>query len=250
MAEKDENDPNYWINMAYTLTTQNRPDSAIKYYEKALELDPDNVVALGNLGNIYSQKGDFVNAKKYLEYVTRRYPDLVEGWINLGVQYGEEGNQLDKEIKCFEKALELDPSRPQIWRNIGNIYRTKKMYPEAKPYYEESLRLRPDHIDTLYDKANVHFNLNETDDAEKCYDKILELDPNHPDANSDKGAVLCKKEMYADGIPFFDRALKTHDASVKTKIRTLRNKAIALRKLGESGDAFKCEEEADTLEFQ
>lgn len=246
MEDKDENDPDYWINMAFTLSSHDKTDKAIKYYEKALELDPENIVALNNLGNAYSEQGDLETAKKHLQYLTRRYPDYVEGWINLGVLYGEEGNKLDQEMKCFKKALELDPSRPQIWRNIGNIYRTKKMFPEAKPYYEESLRLRPEHVDTLYDKAFVHFNLNETDEAEKCYDKILEIDPNHADANSDKGVVLCKKGKYVDGIPFFDRALR--DANARTRIRTLRNKAIALQKLGKTDGARKCDEEANRLE--
>lgn len=247
MVENDENNPNYWINMGYSLTAQGKDEQAIKYYKKALELDPDNVVAHGNLGNAYSTKRDFENAKKHLEYVTRRYPEYVEGWINLGVFYGEEGNKLDQELNCFKEAIKLDPSRPQIWRNIGNIYRTKRKFEEAKPYYEESLRLRPDHVDTLYDYALVHFNLNEIDQAEKCCDKILEIDPNHADANSDKGAALYMNGKYVDAIPFFDRVLRFHDVSVKTRVRTLRNKAIALRKLGDPENAKKCDEEADRL---
>lgn len=78
----------------------------------------------------------------------------------------------------------------------------------------------------------------------------MELDPNHADANADKGAALCLSGKYDDAILFFDRVLRFHDVSVKTRVRTLRNKAISLRELGDPENAKKCDEEADRLDLK
>jgi tetratricopeptide (TPR) repeat protein len=247
MAEGNEDNPDYWINMGFSLTQQGKRKESIKYYKKALELDPENFVALMNIANAYAE-GDVEErkeAEKNLLYLTRCYPDSVEGWINLGVFYGEEG-KINEEMDCYTKALQLDPSRAEIWHNRGRLYKTIKWFREAISDFEESLRLRPDHIDTVYDKGYAHFHLNEINDAEECYDKVIELDPMHADAISDKGAVLAHKGKYAEAIPFFDRALK-NQMTVATRVRTLRNKAIALRQLGESENADKCDQEADDL---
>ena len=93
-------------------------------------------------------------------------------------------------------------------------------------------------------KAYVHTTMYEFEDADKCYDKILQIDPLHADSISDKGAILCIKGKYMEAIALFDKALKID----KTNVRTLRNKAKALRALGHRGIAKKCDEEASKIE--
>lgn len=60
--EKDVDSRN-WLAHCYTLAGQT--DKAVEEYKKAVELDPDNVVALFDLGMIYRNKGDLKTAKEY-----------------------------------------------------------------------------------------------------------------------------------------------------------------------------------------
>jgi tetratricopeptide (TPR) repeat protein len=55
MSENEDN-PDYWINMAYSLQREGKPEKAQKYYEEALKLDPENVVALINLSSIETRE--------------------------------------------------------------------------------------------------------------------------------------------------------------------------------------------------
>ena len=49
MSRNEQKNPEYWINMGYSLTTEGKDEQAKKYYKKALELDPKNLTALVNL---------------------------------------------------------------------------------------------------------------------------------------------------------------------------------------------------------
>lgn len=73
--------------MAFELKRAGKKDKAIKYYEKALEIDPENIAAMNDLANIWSDLGAKDKAMKYHLYLTKMQPDTVEGWINLGVYY-------------------------------------------------------------------------------------------------------------------------------------------------------------------
>lgn len=44
-----------------------RPDSAVSYFERAIQSDPGNVKAVINLGVTLQNLGDTVNAKIYFE---------------------------------------------------------------------------------------------------------------------------------------------------------------------------------------
>ena len=64
--EKDVDSRN-WLAYCYTLTGQ--PDKAVIEYKKAIELDPDNIVALFDLGMISRKAGDSKTAEEYFARV-------------------------------------------------------------------------------------------------------------------------------------------------------------------------------------
>lgn len=65
--EKDIDSRN-WLAHCYALTGET--DKAVVEYKKAVELDPDNVVALFDLGMIYRKAGDNKTAEEYFARVS------------------------------------------------------------------------------------------------------------------------------------------------------------------------------------
>jgi len=110
---------------------QGNPADMIKYgmgamqeYEKALELDPENVSAhfgrgMGRLmapegfgGNIDGAIGDF-------EFACSKKP-FPESWYYLGVAYQRKGMK-DKAKDAFKKALSLKPNYPEAAKALAEI---------------------------------------------------------------------------------------------------------------------------------
>ena len=75
--EKDVDSRN-WLGHCYTLAGQT--DKAVVEYRKAIELDPDNVVAFFDLGMIYKKEGQIESAKELFARagVARQSPNVTD----------------------------------------------------------------------------------------------------------------------------------------------------------------------------
>ena len=83
------NNKNLTIEETFNLAVQNHQNNNLQdaqnYYQKVLELDPNYVNALNNLGVIFQKLEEHHKAKDCYEKVIKINPNHVEGLNNLGV---------------------------------------------------------------------------------------------------------------------------------------------------------------------
>ena len=94
----------------------NNYDAAVKNYQNALQLVPNDEVTLLKLGNIYKMKEDNTKAINFYQKSIIVNPDYTDGWFNLGLAYANENNSIEAQ-KSFEKVISLDPDY-----NFGYAY--------------------------------------------------------------------------------------------------------------------------------
>ena len=94
----------------------NNFDAAIKYYQDALQLVPNDEITLLKIGNIYKMKEDNTKAINYYQKAIIVNPDYTDGWFNLGLAYANENNFIESQ-KSFEKVIALDHDY-----NVGYAY--------------------------------------------------------------------------------------------------------------------------------
>jgi len=58
---------NYYNNIGSVYSDLDQYDLAFDYFQKALEENPDHSLSYRNIGQTYAHKGDYANARKYLE---------------------------------------------------------------------------------------------------------------------------------------------------------------------------------------
>lgn len=90
---------------AYTLQDI---ETASKHFRKALDLDPDYVRALHNLGNINMSTGSDIKAMKYFERVIEIDPRFAAAYGNLAIIHFLLG-QNEEAIRYLRKVLEINP---------------------------------------------------------------------------------------------------------------------------------------------
>lgn len=116
VLEKDSNNPVLYYNLGVTTAELGDTEQAMKYYQKAVELDPAMINAYNNLA---------------LMTIDKRNP-LVEEMNSLGMTAADNKRyeELEAEIKVIyrealvnlEKVFELDPTRVETARTMMNIY--------------------------------------------------------------------------------------------------------------------------------
>lgn len=81
-------------------------DVARRYYQRLLEVEPDNASALIDLGAYYYYNNDYGTAVRYFRRATEAEPDHVGAWFDLSQAYND-SFLLDEMQQAFQRAQEL-----------------------------------------------------------------------------------------------------------------------------------------------
>lgn len=168
-----ENDDNIKNAIGSTIGALGDHQTAIQYFNSALELNPNNDLALQN-----------------------------RAWAQLQL------NKLDEAKKDFEDflkiptviAIYLDPILPLLHK-----YEFDSL---ALAYQERILQERPDDVIILEDKARIHHKLNDLDNAKKTLERILEIDKKNVKALFYLGVIHAQLKQFDDALTYIDAALE------------------------------------------
>ena len=104
--------------LAYFHRHQGDRRRALAYAEALLREEPTNHRFWAMAGSIRMSQGDYGGAVRDLEEAVRRGRESAGTWVNLGISYtGEHRNK--EALACFEKAVALEPDRPEYRMNYA-----------------------------------------------------------------------------------------------------------------------------------
>ncbi len=89
-------------------------------FNEALRLDPSEVLAYVNLGNLFDQEGKKADAEKAYKKALSLEPADPWAHYNLGLLFSEQGRLAEAENE-FEKAHELDPADQDILKQYNHM---------------------------------------------------------------------------------------------------------------------------------
>jgi Tfp pilus assembly protein PilF len=84
---------------------------AEKYYQKALDMQPDYARALWGLGLIHLSSGKLDEAQNELEEAVKKAPSFAQAYLDLGNLYRQKGLD-DKAVAAYQKVLKLATAGP------------------------------------------------------------------------------------------------------------------------------------------
>ena len=90
---------------------------------KVLKIDPNNFIALNNLGNINSAKNDLKKAKNFYERAINIKKDYSNAIFNLAL-INEESGKNDDAVKLYKSAIKYDPENLGFYYNLSRIDQT------------------------------------------------------------------------------------------------------------------------------
>jgi tetratricopeptide (TPR) repeat protein len=164
-------------------------DGKIKLYGKAIELDPNYVIAFNNRGVAYKQKGAYDRAIADYDRAIKLHPKNTAAFSNRGLAYEEKG-AYDRAIADYDRAIELDPNYVLAFYNRGNAYFKKEAYDRAIADYGKAIDLDPNYVLAFNNRGVAYKEKGAYDRAVADYDRAIELDPESASAFNNKAWLL------------------------------------------------------------
>lgn len=145
-------------------------DTALSFFNQALELDPDNLVVLSNKAGILLQLKQYEDANSVLD-----------------------------------NALTLDPLHKGSLINKALILYYQEKFLESEVYFDKVLNVDPTSIFALTMKSAVLIKLERMEQAEDLLNQVLLKDPNDPLALSFKLDILINKGEKSKALPLLKK---------------------------------------------
>ena len=173
--------PNAWNNLGLLATREGRTAEAIPYFQEALRLSPDHLIALDNLGNAYRQLKQWDEARKVLERAVAVGPQDAEANYSLGMVFAQMDDS-DRAYEYLQRALKLRPAYPEALNNLGVLYLRTRRRDEAVASFEECIRVAPAFDQSYLNLARVYALEGAPDKARAVLQDLLKQHPDHAQA--------------------------------------------------------------------
>ncbi len=109
-----------YFNLGNAYELQNNYDSAVIYFKKAVEVDGGEIVSMSRLANSYFLNQQPLKAIEINEEIIQVYPDSDMPYINLG-NYAIKANDTLNAVKFFKKAVERG-TNPEVGKLLSSYY--------------------------------------------------------------------------------------------------------------------------------
>lgn len=137
--------------------------------EGILEKDPKNPTLYYNLGVSSYEVGDVEGAVKYYNKALELNPEMTEARLNIAAAI------LSQEAGIVEQMNSLGLSKADTEKYDKLAAQRKDLYKEALPYLEKVMENNPENIEAIRTTMNIYYQLGENEKADALQAKLDEV---------------------------------------------------------------------------
>ncbi len=157
------------------------PDSALAYYDRAIELDPSSGIAYYSRANLYLTRGDSTAYDREI-FMALEQPDLdVETKTELMRDYVSnlyrDASQKERIVRLFNSLLEAHPHEAAIHGLYGSYLATMGDYAPAAEQIDYQISLDPSDVNQWRMLGSLYYSLNDYEKTAATALKAMELFP-------------------------------------------------------------------------
>ena len=172
---------NSWNNLGLLSAREGRTKEAIGYFQEALKMSPDHLIALDNLGGAFRQQKLWDDARKTYDRALEVSPNDAEANYGLGMVFAQ-NDDTARAFDSLQKALKLRPVYPEALNNLGILYLRTERRDDAVASFEECIRVAPAFDQSYLNLARVYVVEGTPEKARPVLLDLLKQHPGHEQA--------------------------------------------------------------------
>ena len=206
---------------------QEKYESAIVNYDRAIELKPDYDDAYNNRGAAKAKLGIYKSAILDFDRAIEFEPEDANTYKSRGATKAEQG-AYGAAISDYDRAIELKPDYAEAYRERGVMKHKLGLYESAVLDYGKAIELKPDYAETYNGRGAAKYEQGAYGAAILDFNKAIELEPDDANTYNNRGAAKAEQGTYSAAILDFDEAIELKPDYAET----YRERGVMKYKLG------------------
>ncbi|XP_041374494.1 cell division cycle protein 27 homolog [Gigantopelta aegis] len=165
LTDLDKQSPEAWCATGNCFSLQKEHDVAIKFFQRAIQVDPNFAYAYTLLGH---------------EYV-----------------FTEE---LDKALACFRNAIRVDTRHYNAWYGVGLIYYKQEKFNFAEVHFRKALSINPNSSALLCHIGVVQHAQQKSESALSTLNRAIAADPRNALCKFHRASILFANDKHKDAL--------------------------------------------------
>ncbi|XP_044758118.1 cell division cycle protein 27 homolog [Coccinella septempunctata] len=165
LIRTEQYSPITWCAAGNCMSLHKEHDSAIKFFQRAVQCDPNYFYAHTLLGH---------------EYITTE--------------------ELDKAMSCFRNSVRLNPRHYNAWFGMGTIYSKQERFNLAEMNFAKALQINPTSSIILCHLGIIQHAMKNNEKALSTFDLAIHNDPKSPLCRFHRGSVYFAMGRHAEAL--------------------------------------------------
>jgi hypothetical protein len=129
----------------------------------------------------FIRSGDFLSSKALWIETLRTDPNSYRVYNNLGDVYSQEGNY-NLSVAYFKRSAQLNPTFADAFNNAGTVYLRMGDYEDAEQYFLQAYSLNPTLYEATFGIGQLEMQRNNISKAKDYFEKTLSINPSYQPA--------------------------------------------------------------------
>ncbi|HVA00210.1 MAG TPA: tetratricopeptide repeat protein [Terriglobia bacterium] len=191
-------------------------EGAERQWRIALEINPNDPIALNNLGLVYAKRKQYEEAEHYFRQAILRKPNYTDPHLNLG--------SLDLDLEKYEAAewqlraaVALSPLIPSCHNKLGKLYLEEERLSEAEREFSRSVAADPN-FEGYDGLGDVYLKEAKSAQAEQSFASAVVLNPFDAHAHFGLAGIAASSGRRAVALMEYAKGLETDPNNPEAKI--------------------------------
>ena len=194
-----------WFHLGLAFQNNHESKRALAAYQRARELNPQNLQAWFNGGMIQHEEGMLRDAMVCYRKALEIEPEQSKIWCNLGAVQFQLG-EFQESVASLNRAVTLKPDYARAWDNLAGSLCAVEEMDEAEVCCQRAIEHKPRYADPAFKLGAICFQQNRLPEAEDAFRKALEWQPGYPLAGHYLAMIYSRTQRLQDALAICETA--------------------------------------------